>query len=133
MKRVAVALGAVAALVATFYLSQLLASESGEVVVLTTKDAAGEPVQTRVWIVEYDGDLWLRIGQPGSAWHQRLADDPKVEVVRGGVTRPYHAEPRQDRRDAINDLMREKYLWADWYIDALFDASDALPIRLIPR
>ena len=133
MKRVAIALGIVVALVAAMGVGQLLASESGEVVLLTTKDTAREPVQTRVWIVEYDGGVWLRSGQPGSAWHQRLENDPEVEVERGGVTIAYQAEPRPDARDAINGLMRKKYAWADWYIDALFDVSDAVPIQLVPR
>jgi hypothetical protein len=30
-------------------------SESGEVVVLRTFDRGGEPYETRLWIVEYDG------------------------------------------------------------------------------
>ena len=79
MRRIGIALAAVATLLALFYVSQMVASESGEVVILTTKDAAGRPVETRLWIAEHDGDVWLR------------------------------------------------------YIDAVFDVSDALPIRLVPR
>ena len=133
MKRVAVGSGVVLALIAFLGLSQMMASESGEVVVLTTRDAEGKPLQTRLWIIEYDGGVWLRSGQPGSGWHQRLENDPRVEVERGGVTLDYDAEPTPAVRDAINGLIREKYGWADWYVDALFDVSDAVPIRLVPR
>ena len=132
MKRIAIALGIVVSLVAALGISQLVASESGEVVVLTTKDAAGNKVQTRVWIVEHDGGVWLRSGQPGSGWHQRIESNPEVDVERGEVSVAYRAEPTPDLRDAINGLMRTKYGWADWYIDALFGVSDAVPIQLVP-
>ena len=133
MKRIAIGLGVVVTLVALVGLSQLLASESGEVVVLTTTQADGSAVQTRLWIVEHDGDVWLRIGQPGSGWHLRIQSEPDVDVERGGSSVAYRAEPVPDARGAINGLMREKYGWADWYIDALFDLGDAVPIRLVPR
>lgn len=133
MKRLAVGVGILVALVLLLGLSQLLASESGEIVVLTTTDAAGEPVQTRLWIVEYDGTVWLRSGQTGSGWFLRLEANPDVQVARGDATRAYRAEPTPGAREPINDLMREKYGWADWYIDALFDSSDAVPVRLTPR
>ncbi len=133
MRRIGIALAAVATLLALFYVSQMVASESGEVVILTTKDAAGRPVETRLWIAEHDGDVWLRAGQLGSGWHARIEMDPDVEVERGGLAAAYLAEPSPASRAAINALMREKYGWADRYIDAVFDVSDALPIRLVPR
>lgn len=64
----------------------MLASESGEVVVLTTKDAAGGPHETRVWIVDDGGALWLRAGNPTSRWLLAIQRDPTVEVERGGAT-----------------------------------------------
>ncbi len=45
----------------TLIVAVMLASESGEVVVLTTADGA----TTRLWVVDHDGSAWLRSGAPG--------------------------------------------------------------------
>ena len=40
---------------------QGIASETGEVVVLTTvEQASGDTATTRLWVVEHDNTLWLR-------------------------------------------------------------------------
>ena len=51
--------GLVVVLLVGIFAAQMIASETGEVVVLHTRDAAGETT-TRLWVVEHDGDLWLR-------------------------------------------------------------------------
>ena len=111
---------------------QIVASESGEVVVLTTQDSDGNAVETRLWTVDKDGVAWLRSGDPRSGWYQRLSSASTVAVYRNGAEANY--APRVDvaQRDAINDLMREKYGWADAYIAILFGREDAIPIALDP-
>jgi hypothetical protein len=60
------------ALVVIVFLLQIVASEVGEVVILTTVDATGEPVETRLWVVDLDGRTWLR----GPAHHDSRMTDP---------------------------------------------------------
>lgn len=107
----------------------LLASESGEVVVLRTPDPATE---TRLWIVDEGGAQWLRAGNPQSSWLLAIQKNPAVEVERNGEKRAYTAVPDAASRDRLNPIFAEKYGWADAYIGALFGRDDATPIRLDP-
>jgi hypothetical protein len=113
---------------------QVVASESGEVVVLRTF-ADGVAKETRVWIVDDRGTSWLRAGQPTSSWYRRILANPDIEVRRGSETREYRAFPLEGGPAAehINALMLRKYGWADEVIGFLFDRSSAVAIRLDPR
>ncbi len=112
---------------------EIIASESGEVVVVTTVDAAGTPVETRLWVVDYAGSAYLRSGSPQSGWFQRMQANPAISVVRGDLTMTATIEPDVSLRDTVNGLMREKYGWADAYISMLFGREDATPIRVVPE
>ncbi len=110
-------------------------SESGEeVVTLRSTNAAGEQHSTRLWIVEDSGFAWLRVGQPGSRWHQDLLARPVVEVVRGDETQTYRAVPVEtpEARQRINQLVAEKYGLAETVISWMHDESTVVPIRLEP-
>ena len=137
MRTVLVGVGAVFAVVlglgVAFGAISMLASESGEVVVLHTADASGEAHTTRLWVVEHDGAWWLRAGSPDNAWLARLRERPEVEVERRGEARAFTAVPVPEARDPINDLMREKYGLADRWIDWTLGREDAVPVRLEPR
>lgn len=112
---------------------QLLASESNEVVVLTTTpDDASLRKQTRLWIVDVDGKQWLRAGRPGSGWYLRVDQQPVVTVTRGGITTRYTAVPMPAQRDVINAAFAAKYGWADSYVSRFAPRDDAIPIRLVP-
>ena len=111
----------------------MLASESGEVVVLRTKEASGTPHETRVWIVDDGVVPWLRAGNPRSSWLLAIQRDPAVEVERGGKRSAYTAVPDATSRDRLNALFAAKYRWADAYIGALLGRGGATPIRLDPR
>ena len=63
--------------------------ESEEVVVIDTRDAAGETYSTRVWVLDFEGRVWLAPGNRSNGWFQRLLTNPKVELVRSG-TRTCH-------------------------------------------
>jgi hypothetical protein len=123
---------ALVALVVGVLALQVIASETGEVVVLHTRDAGGGSVETRLWVVEVDGRQYLRAGG-GSGWFGRLSADPEVEVVRGGALAAYRAVPEPDRNGAVNAQMRAKYGWRDRVISLLVDRSSAIPVRLDPR
>ena len=94
--------------------------------VLTTADGA----TTRLWVVDHDGSAWLRSGDPGSAWFQRINSNAAVEVERNGKRFAAKVAPDVAYRDLINALMRQKYGAADWFIHALLGRGDATPIRL---
>jgi hypothetical protein len=109
-------------------------AESGEVVVLETRDAVGAH-ETRVWVVDDAGTAWLRTG-PQSPWLTRLRANPEVAVTRAGERREYRAVPVDDAaaRDRINQLTLDKYGAAEQILRAvMMDPAGATPIRLEPR
>ncbi len=137
MKKILMAIGAVVGLFVLLGLGQLLASESGEVLVLETLDAEGQPHETRIWVVDDAGVLWVR-GGSDSGWVGRLLETPEIRAERAGQQVAYRAVPDRDPavRDRVNALMREKYGFADRFIAVSLgdaDRADALPIRLDPR
>lgn len=129
VRLVVVALAALVALSA----GTIVASESGEVVVLRTTDVAGEPHETRLWVVEDGGHAWLRSGNDSAGWFVQLQERPDVTVVRDGKSLDVRAAPDVPARERINGLMNEKYGWADSYIGFFFGRDDAVPIRLEER
>jgi hypothetical protein len=126
-------LGALLAGVLFVFGSQMLASESGEVVVLRTRDAAGEAHETRLWVVEHEGRPWLRAGNADTGWLVRLRAQPEAEVVRSGETLRVQAVPVVEARDRINELMNEKYGFADSWVCWFFPRETKIPVRLDPR
>ncbi len=137
MKKLAIAICALVGLFALVGLGQLLASESGEVLVLETLDAEGQPQETRIWVVDDAGTMWVRGGED-SGWVGRLLANPEIRAERAGQRTPFRAVPDRDpaARDRVNALMQEKYGFADTFIAVSLgdaDRAGALPIRLEPR
>lgn len=131
MKYMLYVLGALIGLAALIFLSEVIASETGEVVVLTTDSREG-PTDTRLWVVEADGVQYLRAGTD-SGWYQRLLAAPEVHVTRSGSTEAYRAEPQPAATETVNGLMREKYGWRDAYISLLIGGrADSIAIALLP-
>lgn len=124
--------GMVLLLVAGVFGMQMIASESGEVVVLHSVDAAGEEQETRLWVVDLEGSAYLRVGADGSGWYSRLQANPKARVQRGPAIENYLIVPRPEFSAQINDLMHDKYGWADGYISLMFDRVGAIPLQLQP-
>ena len=123
MKKIALwMLGVLLALAAAFGALQYAASERVEVVELHTFNEQGEQVTTRLWIVDHDGHPYLR-GETGSGWFTRLRASDTVTLTRAGNTLPYSQQVRNENRDAINRLMREKYTWSDQLV-SLFSGGD---------
>ena len=131
MKIIFYLVGALLAFVMLVFVSQMVASETGEVVVLTSQSPEGDQ-ETRLWVVDLDGVQYLR-ASPDSGWYQRLVAEPEALLEREGSTLAYRTEARLANRDAINDLMQAKYGWRDTYIDMLIGGrDDAVPVALIP-
>lgn len=102
----------------------------GEIVVLETYDERGNSFQTKLWVVDVHREPWLRAGDPDAAWLERLERNPDVVLVRDGERRPYRAEITDWEPDLINDVMREKYGYADQLIALLHDPTAVVAVRL---
>jgi hypothetical protein len=128
-------LAAAAALGLGFALFYGVLAESGEVVVLETRDASGAAHETRLWVTDHDGVAWLRTGDPESPWLARLRANPEVAVTRAGERREWRAVPVGDAatRERINALTLEKYGWRERVLRLGMDPAGTTPIRLEPR
>lgn len=115
-------------------LGTYLAGERIEVVVLRTYDAQGAGTGTKMWVVDYQDRPYVRIGRPGRGWGERLEANPKVELVRGGVTSARTAVVVQDPeiRRAIDAAFAAKYGWIDWWFGVVL-RKDPQAVRLDPR
>jgi hypothetical protein len=107
----------------------------GEIVTLTTRDANDGDASTRLWVVDDNGAQYLRAGDPGSGWLQRIQANPQIVVERNGVATTYTGvpvtnDPGQPAR--IHALMRDKYGWADRVVSVLGDRSQSIAVRLDP-
>jgi hypothetical protein len=98
-------------------LGTYLAGERTEVAVLRTYEGDGTPRDTKMWVVDYQGAPYVRIGRPGRGWGERLKANPNVELTRAGATSARHAvvvsEP--DTRRAVEAAFADKYGWVDWW------------------
>ncbi len=111
-----------------------VASETGgEVVTLRTTDAEGGSHETRLWIVEIESDLYLRAGDPGSGWLERLRQQPEVELERAGATRRYQAVPAPAMSARVDARMAEEYPVADRLIGVIRSEGQSVAVRLDPE
>jgi hypothetical protein len=110
-----------------------VAGEQTEVVVLRTFDRAGQAHETKLWVVDHEGAPWVRVANPERAWFQRLRAEPRVELVRGGMTQSVVARPQNgmEARAAVDRAFRAKYGAVDWWYGVLL-RRDAIPVRLEP-
>jgi hypothetical protein len=120
-----------AMVVIAWWIGQMVASESGEVVVLHTQTKSGEQFSTRLWVVDHEGDAWLRAGSANVGWYQRLIALPEIEIHRESDQLAVVANPESEYRDAINRLMAEKYGWREAYVGFFFSKEGSVPVRLI--
>ena len=120
-------------LVIVLILAQFAASESGEVVVVSTITAGGEATTTRLWVIDHDGAQWLRVGTQDAGWFGRMTDNPAIHMQRGDVAADYLAMPTPLATRVVNELMREKYGWRDSFLEVLFGGREnAMAVRLQP-
>lgn len=128
-------LGAVIGVVVLYLVLVFGASESGEVVQLVTQDAQGDAVTTRLWVVDTDGDMWLRAGDDTSGWYQRLTAhglDSPATLIRGDQTYTITALPEPQRIADINQLMADKYGMGDTLVGILAGSPEAgIAVRVV--
>ena len=130
MKLVFKLVGGLVALLVLLFVVQGVASESGEVVVVQTQSEQGEVEETRLWVVDLDDQQYLRSGSPMAAWYQRMQANPSVHIQRGDLSFSATTVSKPEMRAQINQLMNEKYGWADDFIGVMFGRDDAIPILL---
>ena len=110
--------------------------DEGEVVTLVTRDANGADYETPLWVVDLDGQRYLRVGGPGAAWVARVRANPAARLRPAGAEEGEEvavlAVPAEDpaTREAVNRLMAEKYGWADRLWSHILDRGKSVPIRL---
>ncbi|RIL05381.1 MAG: hypothetical protein DCC71_10630 [Proteobacteria bacterium] len=121
-----------AALAAAVVLGHLAVIEIGrEVVTLRTPRSDGTWQATRLWIVDDGGVAWLH--SAGADWVARFANDPVVEVERGGEARRYRAHAAPGPHPHVDRLLREKYGLADRWVRFLApDDETTVAVRLDP-
>ena len=132
MKKAVLVLLALVVALPVFYFAL---AETGEVVVLETRDGA-DTQETRLWVTDHEGHAWLRTGDAGASWLTRLHANPDVAVTRGDERGEFRAVIVADpaTRDAINGLTLEKYGWRERVLRAvMMDPAGVQPIRLEPR
>ena len=131
MKILAWILGILIGIVVLFAVVQTLAAERIEVVELHTVDESGEPVITRLWVMDHEGYQYLRVGADGSGWFSRIQANEQIKVTRGETTKTYRTKTRPDKSEIINELMAEKYTWGDTFFATVFGSRDgSIPIEL---
>lgn len=125
---------AIAGLIGTLVLGAI-AIDEGEVVALTTFDAAGKSYRTQLWIVDLDGRSYLRAAAPDNGWLDRLREYPEALLDRGEQERAVTATPLSSPElgARINRAMAEKYGVSDRLWSALFDRSESVPVLIEPR
>ena len=110
-----------------------VAGEQNETVVLRTLDADDQTYETKLWVVDFDGEPWVRVANPDREWFDHLRTNPIVELDRDDTTTRYRAEPldEPDVSAEIDAAFRKKYGWVDaWY--GLLLRRHSIPIRLVP-
>lgn len=134
-----VAIYAIGSLVGVLVIGALLIDE-GEVVTVTTRDAAGQTFETQLWIVQLAGNeggeetSYLRASSPRSDWLARARLEPVVELRRGEVAGRWRMVPESglELRRRVNQAMAEKYGLSDRLLVRLFDSAEMVPLRLEP-
>lgn len=130
MRRLALALAALAGLAAAYVLAHWALIETGqEVIVLRTQQDDGAWLESRLWIVDDGPVSWLHGAD--SQWMRNLEARPVVEVVRGGETHRYRATPVPGPHPRIHELLRAKYGLADRWVRFVGpDGETTRPVRL---
>ena len=131
MKYVKRALGTLLILLVVVFVMQFAASESGEVVVITSYDREDVGYDTRLWIIELDNRWYLRAGSRNAAWSKRLAARPDFVIERGDFEGRVVARPNDALTAEVNAAMAEKYGWADRLVGTLYPRDNAIAIEVL--
>ena len=112
----------------------LYALEGNEVVVLRTRAPDGGVRETRTWVADDAGAVWIEAAVEERPFYQHILVHPEVELVRAGRTRRYRAAPVPNPHGHVHirTMLAEKYGWADAWVGLLTDTSQSLAVKLEP-
>jgi len=104
----------------------------GEVAELVTFDRNGRAIGTELWIVDLDGEAWVRAPARDASWLQRLRLNPTAHLSRGEGIISVRAFPSADPkvRAAVNRAMKRRYGRLEWAFHWLRDPEKTVPVRL---
>jgi hypothetical protein len=109
----------------------------GEVVTIHVDDREGHAHSTHLWIVELEGQAYLRAASAGSPWLERLRGQTDVELVRGEGAAPQSLRAvivdNEETARAVNEAMAEKYGISNSLVALFADSRASVPVRLEPR
>lgn len=110
----------------------VLLVDEGEVVTLYTQDSKGERYETQLWVVDRDGELYVRAHFSRAHWLARIRNHTEVEIRRGESRQTMRAAPVEDPelKRAVNRAMAEKYGFADRLASAVWDPKRSVPVHL---
>ena len=105
----------------------------GDVAILHVPDVDNTDRYVTLWAVEDAGSVWLRAARPDRTWLDWLRTHPKVELELDADFDRYTAQifDTPEARDRVDELMRQKYQWADWLREQIL-GDDTVPVRLEP-
>lgn len=109
-----------------------LALEGNEVVVIRTTAGDGTVNESRVWIADQGGYLWIEAADTRRQFYKDIVLHPEVTVVRGDRKMRCLAAPMTGPagHEHIRGLLAKKYGWADAWVRLLVDLSGSIAIRL---
>jgi len=106
--------------------------DEGELVTLHTRGPDGSDYETQLWVIEEEGEFYLRAHYAGAKWLARIRQHPEVALSRGDASYPFLARPVYDPqlRRAVNRAMAAKYGLADRLASALWSTEKSIPVHL---
>ena len=110
--------------------------EAGDTLDLRTFDADGTAHVQRLSVTQDGDSLWVGSGHHFRGWYYRLRENPNVEVIMGGETKPYTAVPIDDPAEVerINNRAKARMGVAAYYgARAMLLFASVKPVRLDPR
>ena len=115
--------------------SDLAAMAAAEEVSIETRSDGGETHRTIIWIVEREGEIYVRsVRGPRGRWYREALADPAVAVHVDGRRIAATAEPAADPDsvEACSEALRAKYR-ADYSLASMLE-PETLPttMKLVP-
>lgn len=114
------------------------ALERSDVVQLVTTKHDGPGLRTtRAWFIgdtQQSEQVLLEAGTPQNPWVLDIDKIPRLRLVHNEQSTAYCTSKQSDAQShqRIRTLMRSKYGWRDWWVDALFDVSRSALVVLKP-
>ncbi len=92
----------------------------------------GDRYGTQLWVIENEGELYLRAHFARAKWLARIRNHPEVDLHRGEASQSFLAGPVDDPevRRAVNRAMAAKYGFADRLAAMVWSPEKSIPVQL---